>query len=186
MLVLFYVSCNTAYTPKPYGHLRLEIPNSDSLQSFDLPDYPYSFSFPSYGVITPSKDWYKEPYWVNINMPPQKAIIHISYKPVGQSLTKLTEDAYKLTYQHTYKAEAITEQPFVNSKDKVYGMLYLLEGNVASAAQFYVTDSVNHFLRGALYFNVPMNRDSLQPLIEKFTDDIRGLIGSIHFRKTKH
>ncbi len=50
---------------------------------------------------------------------------------------------------------------------KRYGLIYKIKGiGTASPFQFFVTDSTNHFLRGALYFNVKPNNDSLAPVID--------------------
>jgi len=59
-----------------------------------------------------------------------------------------------------------------------------LEGNSASAVQFYLTDSVNHYLRGALYFNVKTNRDSLQPVLDFLRVDIDNFIKTFEWKKS--
>ena len=46
---------------------------------------------------------------------------------------------------------------------KGYGMVYEIEGNAASPVQFYITDNKKHFLRGAAYFSVKPNYDSILP-----------------------
>ncbi|MCC8172861.1 MAG: hypothetical protein LIO65_00175 [Odoribacter sp.] len=56
-----------------------------------------------------------------------------------------------------------------------------MEGNTASPAQFFVTDSVKHFLRGALYFNERPHNDSLAPVIDYLRKDIEVLMESISF-----
>jgi gliding motility-associated lipoprotein GldD len=53
-----------------------------------------------------------------------KATIYLSYKPVNNNINLLLRDAQKLTYEHVIKADDILEQPFLNKKDKVYGMFY--------------------------------------------------------------
>ena len=60
-------------------------------------------------------------------------------------------------------------------------MLYELEGNTASAVQFFLTDSTENYLRGALYFNVKTNRDSLQPVIDFLRIDINKFIKSFEW-----
>jgi hypothetical protein len=42
--------------------------------------------------------------------------------------------------------------------------------------QFFLTDSVNHFLRGALYIREVPNIDSIQPVIDFLEPDIIRLI----------
>ena len=87
-----------------------------------------------------------------------------------------------LVYKHTVKADGIEETPFINPGERKYGMVYDLSGDVASAVQFFITDSTNHFLRGSLYFNCPPNRDSLKPVIDFMREDIMHLIETIRWK----
>jgi hypothetical protein len=48
-----------------------------------------------------------------------------------------------------------------------------------------MTDSTNHFLRGALYFNFSPNNDSLRPVIEHLEADIQQLIESLEWKENK-
>lgn len=98
------------------------------------------------------------------------------------NLPALMEDSYTLTYNHTIKADAICETPFVNDEENVYGLLYDLKGNTATAVQFYMTDSAIHFMRGSLYFYASPNEDSLAPLIKFFRDDIVHLIETLRWK----
>ena len=58
-------------------------------------------------------------------------------------------------------------------------MFYMINGNAATQSQFYVTDSVNHFVTGALYFDVKPNFDSLYPAIIYLRNDIRKIMETI-------
>jgi gliding motility-associated lipoprotein GldD len=69
-----------------------------------------------------------------------------------------------------------------NSREKVYGILYDLKGNTATAVQFYVTDSTRHYLRGSLYFESEPNADSLAPVIDFFRDDVVHLIETLKWK----
>jgi gliding motility-associated lipoprotein GldD len=53
---------------------------------------------------------------------------------------------------------------------------------VASAVQFFITDSTEHFLRGSLYFNCRPNRDSLNPVIDFLREDILHLIETTEWK----
>lgn len=110
------------------------------------------------------------------------ASLYITYQRVGNNLDSLLYDAQKLTYDHTVKANSIIEQPRVDSLKNVYGMFYALEGDAATQAQFYVTDSTRHFLTGSLYFNTKPNYDSLYPAIVYLQQDIRKIMESISWR----
>ena len=108
--------------------------------------------------------------------------IHLSYKPVGDQLNELITDCRELVYKHTVKAHGIEETPFIVRDEKRFGMIYDLKGDVASAVQFFITDSTDHFLRGSLYFNSRPNRDSLNPVIDFLREDIIHLIETTRWK----
>ncbi|NOU16766.1 MAG: gliding motility lipoprotein GldD [Bacteroidales bacterium] len=179
-LLTFFFGCNSTPIPKPRGYFRLEFPEKQ-YKSFDS-IFPYKFYYPVYGKVVMDNQVGAEKYWVNIDFPGYKARIHISYKSVNGNIDNLIEDVRTLAYKHTIKADAINEKVFSNPERKVYGILYDIKGNAASSYQFYVTDSVKHFLRGALYFNVHPNKDSLSPAVEFFGKDMRYLIESLEWK----
>ena len=98
------------------------------------------------------------------------------------NLVKLLKDAQNLTYEHTIKATNIVEQPYLNTKDKVYGMFYEVDGNAASQSQFYITDSTRHFLTGSIYFRVRPNYDSIYPAAMYLKKDIRRIMETTHWK----
>ncbi len=175
-LILFMTfSCQQDYTPKPHGYFRIDF-QEKTYHQFDSIALPYTFDIPGYSKIVPDRDRLAEPYWINLKIPAHKAEVHISYKKVQNNLAKLMEDSRTLAYKHSIKADAINERIFVNQKKKVYGTIYLIDGNAASPVQFYLTDSTQNFLRGALYIREVPNIDSLRPVIDFLTPDIIRLI----------
>ena len=168
-----FASCNSKRsTPKPRGYYRIELPQEHTYIRTTLKSYPYSFEVSSYATVTSSDEERSEPYWININYPNYNAKIHISYKPVKDNLGTYVEDMHYMVYKHTIKADEIFQERFENADGKTFGYFYDIGGDAASNAQFYLTDSTRHFLRGSLYFNTHPNRDSLQPVIEYITEDI--------------
>jgi len=168
-----FASCSSKRsTPKPRGYYRIEFPQERSYVRTALKGYPYSFEVSSHAAVASSDDDYREPYWINISYPDYNAKIHISYKPVKGNLGTYVEDMHYMVYKHVIKADEIFQERFENADKKTFGYFYDIGGNAASNAQFYLTDSVRHFLRGSLYFNSHPNRDSLQPVIEYITEDI--------------
>lgn len=172
--------CHSDSVPKPKGYFRLSYPEKQYRQLDSI--YPYKFYYPVYGKVLMDKESSAEKYWINIDFPKYKARIHISYKPINGNLDNLIEDVRTLAYKHTIKADAINEKIFSNPDKKVYGTLYDIKGNAASSYQFYVTDSSKHFLRGALYFNVQPNKDSLAPAVDFFGKDMAYLIETIEWK----
>lgn len=180
-IMLLLLACKQENTtPKPYGYFRLDFPQKTYVV-FDTAS-PYSFEHPQYSTVLADTDGNTEPYWYNIVFHNMKATIHLSYKKIDNNIAQYLEDTRTLVYKHTVKADAINERVFANDKKKTYGMLYEIEGNAASPAQFFVTDSTKHFLRGALYFNVPPNKDSLKPVVEFIKEDIIHLVESISWK----
>ena len=145
--------------------------------------YPYSFEVPDYSVILPDDRNPDKPLWINISIPDNKAEIHISYYNFKNRdsnglklLSEYAEESRQLAYKHTIRADAIEEQIFINNEQKVYGTAYKILGNVASPVQFYLTDSMTNFLRGALYIRATPDIDSLKPVIRFLESDVIHLI----------
>jgi len=182
VLILFLAySCSQDYVPKPRGYFRIDF-QQKSYRQFDSVALPYKFDVAGYVKVQPDNDRLAEPYWINLKVPEHKAEVHISYKKVEKNLAKLLEDSRNLAYKHSIKADAINERVFVNPQKKVYGTIYMIDGNSASPLQFYLTDSTKNFLRGALYIQEIPNIDSLRPVIEFLTPDVIRLIETTEWK----
>jgi len=182
LTIMLSSSCgNRNPQPKPRGYFRIDLPEKqyvklDSMQR-------YSFETPSYSVVTPDPYSPNEKDWINVQFPKYKGTIHISYKNVQDNLALYLEDAYTMISKHIEKATGIRDSVVVNPDRNVYGLVYFLEGDdVASPLQFYLTDSTEHFMRGSLYFNIRPNNDSLRPVIDFITDDVRHLISTFEWK----
>lgn len=120
--------------------------------------------------------------WFNIVFPDYKGKLHLTYMEVKNNLRALTDDAHKFAYKHSVKADAIEERLWINDDENVYGIIYLISGDAASSVQFFVTDSLSHYLRGSLYFNTQPNKDSLAPVINFFRKDVVHLIETLKWK----
>ncbi|MBT3384978.1 MAG: gliding motility lipoprotein GldD [Prolixibacteraceae bacterium] len=183
IIILFFIliGCKQNYTPKPRGFFRINFPekNYHPLNN----GFPYQFEIPDYAKITADSRNPDQPFWINITIPESKAEMHISYYNLQKRsdsgalfLGSFIEETRRLAYQHSIKADAIEEQIFMNQGRKVFGTIYRIEGNAASPMQFFLTDSTNHFLRGALYIREVPNIDSLKPVIDFLEPDVIRLI----------
>ncbi|WP_297091439.1 gliding motility lipoprotein GldD [uncultured Draconibacterium sp.] len=180
-IVFLLVSCKESYTPKPRGYFRIDFPEKTYAEITG--SYPYKFEIPAYARIEKDKRNLNKPNWINVSVPENKVEVHLSYYQLNGKkearnslLMELMEETRSLAYKHTIKADAIDERLFLNPRQKVYGTIYSIEGNAASPMQFFLTDSTNHFLRGAFYIREVPDIDSLQPVINFFEPDIIHLI----------
>ena len=175
-------SCdNSNFTPKPRGYFRIDLPEKHYILLDST--FPYSFEYPTYANLSPDLHAPNEKYWININFKPFKATLHLSYKKVDGDLMTYLEDAHTLVTKHISKADAIYDSLIVDRQRNVFGLAYEIQGSgAASPYQFFLTDSATHFLRGALYFNIVPNNDSLRPVIDFIQKDIEHLIGTLRWK----
>jgi gliding motility-associated lipoprotein GldD len=180
------VACNSTYTAKPKGYFKIDLPEK-KYQLFQQPGYPYSFEYPVYASVVKDTSFFGEatenPWWINIDFPQFNGKVHISYKEIGTNkFDKLVNDAYTMTNKHTTKAYSINDS-LMETPNGVHGIYFKVGGNVATANQFFLTDTTHHFLRGAMYFDAAPNEDSLRIVNDFLQQDVRHMINT--FRWTK-
>lgn len=188
LFIIFFgvAACNSPFTPKPKGYFKIGMPDK-RYQLFEQPGYPYSFEYPAYANIVKDSVFFGErtenPWWINIDFPEFHGKIYISYKEIGQyTYDKLVNDAFNMTNKHTMKAYAINDSA-ITTPNNVHGVFFTIEGDVATANQFFLTDSSKHFLRGALYFDATPNQDSLKPVQQFLLQDMKHLINTFKWKK---
>jgi gliding motility-associated lipoprotein GldD len=175
-IMLFAVfSCKKEVLPKPSSYLRLDYPEA-KYANFDS-QCPFTFEMNAAAVIKGEKNC-----GLTITYPKMKATIYLTYKPVNNDINLLLKDAQKLTYEHVIKADDILEQPYLNPTKKVYGMFYQVDGNAATNSQFYVTDSIKHFVTGSVYFYAKPNFDSIMPAASYVRNDMQRLMETLKWK----
>jgi gliding motility-associated lipoprotein GldD len=170
------------YSPKPRGYFRIALPKKE-YQEYGG-GCPFVFQYPKYAVVEPDRKPGSEPCWLNVQFPQFNGTLHLSYEAITskKKFDMLTEDSYKLASKHTVKATAIDQGVISNPFYKVYGIYYTIDGNnVASSAQFYLTDSTKNYIRGALYFNSEPRVDSLKPVLDFVKKDVDVMIKSFRW-----
>ena len=175
MLLLNFCSCKDSVLPKPSSYLRLDYPEAKYV-NFEN-QCPFTFEMNSEVIIKGEKDC-----GYTISYPKMKATIYLTYKPVNNNIANLLKDAQKLTYEHVIKADDILEQPYLNPTKKVYGMFYQVNGNAATNSQFYVTDSIKHFVTGSVYFYAKPNFDSIMPAASYVRNDMQRLMETLKWK----
>ncbi|MFD0931798.1 gliding motility lipoprotein GldD [Psychroflexus salinarum] len=180
-LILFSVfisSCSDSTQPKPSGFLALDY--EDSKYSRVNLDCPFTFEKNDFSNL--EKNNPNQPCWLNLDYPRMNAKIYLTYSPVENNLRELLIDAQKLPEKHTIKADMIEASVYQNEKNQTFGNFYEVEGDAASQAQFYITDSTSHFLTASLYFEVKPNYDSILPAASYLKKDMRHLIETLKWK----
>lgn len=186
LISVFGLSCADDPLPKPSAYLRLEYPKAN-YKTFDT---GFLFSFEKNELAKKirarviSAD--SGSYGIDLIYPDLKGTIYLTYKPINNNekrLMKLLQDAQGFTQEHAQKADAIAEQIFENKEKNMYGMFYEVDGNAASQSQFYLTDSLNHFLTGSLYFYAKPNYDSILPAANYLQKDIQHIMETVEWKK---
>ncbi|HAY70988.1 MAG TPA: hypothetical protein DCX89_03790 [Saprospirales bacterium] len=189
IFVLILASCsdeNTDQLPKPRAYPRVDFPEKEYRQ-IDREMCYFGFELPVYAEI---KDYSGEiagainkQCWFDITIPAFHGKIHCSYYPINKTntLDSLIFDSFTMVGQHTIKAQYIKETR-IELPNKVYGVLFNLSGPAASPTQFFLTDSINHFFRGSLYFENKPQVDSMEVVYHFVNQDIEHLLNSFHWK----
>lgn len=189
-LVVMLVSLSSCeepvYSPKAIAYPRIEFPEKGTFEKYDNTDCPFSFEYPNYAKIVQQKNKFTnelESCWFNISFEDFDATLYLSYKEIGSeiSLEKVLEDAHKLTYAHSKKADYIDEA-LIKNKQGVKGQISEVGGNVATNIQFYLSDLEKHYIRGSLYFQASPNIDSVQPIVDFIRADMMHVFDTFEWK----
>ncbi len=181
-LSLFFSCGDKTFVPKPRGFERIEFPEH-VYKKYWLDNCHYGFDLPIYAEVKADPYPLAEECWNNINYLPFGATLHLSYRNIKNrdDLFKMLNDSREMVYKHVMRADEIVENYI--STEHFHGIFYELDGSTATNAQFYVTDSTQHFLRGSLYFNSRTNQDSIAPVLNFLKVDMIHLIESLEWMK---
>lgn len=204
LIFSFLTGCNSTYTSKKQGYYKIDFPKRQYVK-FDTPGFPYSFEYPAYARIVRDSAYFDansaNPYWINIDFPTFNGKIFISYKVIGGSsiykvkspsgsyrdsvgkntFQNMVDDSYKLTFKNDIKAYSIQDS-IMHTPNNITGIFFRLSGSVATAKQFFLSDSVHNFLRGALYFDATPNEDSLRPVNDFLQEDMKHIINTLQWK----
>jgi len=178
---LWFCMDNGTSVPKPHGYFRIELPK----QEYRLYESvcPMNLEVSTAAQIEVFRDRQSaDSCWFNIYYPRYNARVHCTYISVGNRLNDLIDDAYGFAAKHEMKATALRRTLVSDTLRHVHGILYDIEGDAASNVQFFLTDSSQHFLRGALYFFNPPNPDSIAPVLQFVRGDIDHIAQTLEWR----
>ncbi|MCS6928737.1 MAG: hypothetical protein NZM43_04480 [Saprospiraceae bacterium] len=173
--------------PKPRAYPRVIYPKKKYIP-FRAGGCPFTFEMPEYAEIEQDVSFFdegpKSDCWFTLHVRSLNAQLHCSYYPINSRtrFDELVQDAFTMAQKHNIKANYIEEIPVYRSANRVYGVVFHLEGPTASFYQFFLTDSVRHFLRGALYFRTQARPDSLAPVLDFMRQDMNRLIETLRWQ----
>jgi gliding motility-associated lipoprotein GldD len=204
LFICIMAACNTPYVSKKRGYYNIDLPQR-KYQLFNDPTLPYSFEYPVYANIVQDTTYFdnnpENTFWRNIDFPMFKAKVFLSYKQVGgKALYKLKQasgvykdtiainvfdkmvtDAFTLTNKNDVISNSIKDS-VIKTSNGIGGIFFKVGGNAATAKQFFLSDTTRHFLRGALYFDVTPNADSLKPVQDFLQADLEHLINTFKWK----
>ncbi|MCX2761548.1 gliding motility lipoprotein GldD [Aquimarina muelleri] len=176
--ILFFCGCGGEVIPKPEAMLRLSYP-TPKYKEVSFPCH-YTFEKNEYSKLENARR--NKKCWYNLDYKRLNATMYISYFEINNNLDSLLRDAQNLTQEHFIKADGILQEPYIDAKNKVYGMFYEVSGDAASQSQFYVTDSVNNFVVGSIYFKVKPNYDSILPAANYLRNDMKHIMETLRWK----
>lgn len=198
------LSCNSPYTSKKTSYFKIELPERKYV-SFNQAGFPYSFEYPVYARVIKDTTYFdsspENPYWINLDFPQFDARIFLSYKIVGGKANykikqangsykdsagnnvfdRMVNDAYNLTNKNQSVASSIKDS-VMHTSNGITGVFFKVGGNAATSKQFFLSDTTKNFIRGALYFSVTPNADSLRPVQDFLQADIDHLINTFKWK----
>ncbi|MDN3658490.1 hypothetical protein QWZ08_22795 [Ferruginibacter paludis] len=201
---VFFVACNSPYVSKKRGYYTIDLP-SRQYQQFNQPGFPYSFEYPVYATVMQDTTYFdnnpENSYWRNIDFPQFHARIFLSYKEIGGKamykikqpngqykdsfavnvFDKMVADAFTLTNKNNVVSNSINDS-LIHTPNGIHGVFFKVGGNAATAKQFFLSDTTKNFIRGALYFDVTPNADSLKPVQDFLQVDMEHMINTFKWK----
>jgi gliding motility-associated lipoprotein GldD len=173
------------YSPKPRMYPKVDYPEK-SYTIFNETYCEMTFERPVYTEVKQEKSFFDEdplhPCWFDITFPSLNGKLHFSYYPIDsrERFDELVGDAFTFVEKHDIKANYRTEILIENDQG-LNGILFDIDGPVASPVQFYLSDSTRHFIRASLYFNNKVEPDSMAPIHAFVKEDIERVIETMKF-----
>ena len=187
LLVLFQLGCaeRGVSIVRPHQYPKLEFPTG-AFEKVTNEECPFTLEIPSYAKVKQKEFIFgnepANPCWFDIVVPKLNAAIHCSYYPVAsrKDFDNLVNDAFTMASKHNVKASHRDEY-VIRNKQGSSGLVFRINGPVATPYQFFISDTTNHFFRGSLYFDQQVNADSIAPVISFLENDIEKILNSLNW-----
>ncbi|MFT6715463.1 MAG: gliding motility-associated lipoprotein GldD [Saprospiraceae bacterium] len=182
LILLMVVACDDEVVqPKPPGYYRIDLPTRE--YQYSNTNCPFEFKVSDQSTLSVSKKNEADCYF-DLEYPKFNATVYLSYLPVEGNLKSLVDQEYDLREKHNSFSTGTVERLYKDEQANVSAMMFDVKGvRAATPLQFFITDSVNHFFRGALYFYNSPNNDSLAPVIKYIREDIDTLVATFRWEK---
>jgi gliding motility-associated lipoprotein GldD len=178
LAAVLLVACRPDPVPKPRGYFRIDLaPKTYAVWAGGC---PFEMEVPGEAHMVERTDPGAS-CWFDLTYPRHKATVHLTYRPVDGMLAQHIEDAHGFKGKHEAVAARILSERVLRDSSRVFGTLFNVDGDVASPMVFYLTDSTDHFLYGALYFQARPNADSLAPVTQRIREDVRHLAATLRW-----
>ncbi len=181
LAVFTLIACEEEnYVPKPPTYLRLDLPEHAYAAYED--DCPYILETPEIYTVKPVNDENGATCHKDIDLGPLNGSVHLSYIEMTDPLSAYVNFVNDKIDEHKVMASAINDWKILVPENDVYCTFFELQGDVASPFQFYLTDSVDQFVSGVVYFNSVPNYDSLKPSLDYLKVDLEHMINSFKWK----
>jgi gliding motility-associated lipoprotein GldD len=179
LLLAVLTACGDEPVPKPRGWFRIDLP--EKRYAYWEDEHSFGAELPAYARMVPRRQEGTST-WYDLRFPGQRATVHLTWTRVEGNVQDLIEDAHAFKGKHEARADRVARERVLRPDARVFGTIFDVEGDVASPAVFYLTDSTTHFLYGALYFDTRPNADSLAPVTQRMREDLRHIAGTLVWR----
>jgi len=171
LLLLVMVACSfPASGKKEKANSKLNFPKAVYASTTD--SLPFTFDLSNQAKFTWQKNKPGE-YFCNVIYPSLNAQLYCTYHAItSDKFRDFAEESRKMAYQHSTVATGINEKRYDNDLSHLHGILYDIQGNVATPVQIALTDSNHYFFNASLYFNMTPDADSIAPALNYIRKDI--------------
>jgi len=189
---ILFVTCKDEkiYVPKPRMYPKIDFPNK-SYTAFKPQACNFKMQIPNYFEYIKDTSSAKKlnisaedaACWFDLYSEQLNSYIHMSYFEIDsrKGFDKLVADAFEMVDKHNIKANYRDEIKVNDPARDLYGIVFEIDGPVATPLQFFLTDSTDHFLRGSLYFKAQVNTDSIAPVYSFLKEDVNHLLESFNW-----
>lgn len=176
---LIWVACIHKEEPnsaKPQGYFRIATPNPEYMVWDSI--LPFTFEYNKMAQFSIVKKENNN-YWMDLYYPQYNASLKMTLVELKNDLREHVVNEEKMLMFHVEKRKADDiEYSIINDpKQRMYGQMFEIFGKeAATPLKFWVTDSLDYYVRATLYFNFVPNNDSLEPVIQYLKSDVLQMI----------